>query len=141
MNHDCTKKETIVCEQAPKPVGPYSAAVATGCLVFVSGQLGIDPATGSIVEGGVEAEARQVLKNVKTLLEAAGSGMEHVVKATVFLTDIQDFAKVNAIYAEFFTANYPARSAFEVGALPKGGLVEVEAIAVRPAKDEKDCCH
>ncbi len=141
MSHDCTKKEIIVCEDAPKALGPYSAAVATGCLVFVSGQLGLDPATGDFVPGGVEAQARQAFKNIKALLEAAGSGLPYIVKATVFLKDMADFAAVNAVYAEHFTGDFPARSAVQVCALPKAGLVEIEVIAVRPKGDEKGCCH
>ncbi len=123
------KKEIVISEKAPKAIGPYSAATKFGDLIFTSGQLGFDPQTGDLVPGGVEAEARQALTNVKNVLEAAGSSLENVLKTTVFLKDINDFALVNAIYAEFFTVNHPARSAFQVAALPKGGSVEIETIA------------
>jgi 2-iminobutanoate/2-iminopropanoate deaminase len=105
-------------------------------MVFVSGQLGLDPATGNIVEGGVEAETRQALNNLKYLVEAAGATLDEVTKVTVFLRDIADFAKMNTIYAEYFTVNPPARSAFQVGALPRAAAVEIEAIAVIV-----ECCY
>ncbi len=111
----------------------------TGHLLFVSGQLGFDPETALLVEGGVEAQAHQALKNLRAILESAGSGLENVLKTTVFLMDMGDFAKVNAIYAEYFTENPPARSAVQVAALPKGGLVEIEAIALVPRNEEADC--
>jgi 2-iminobutanoate/2-iminopropanoate deaminase len=99
-------------------------------MVFISGQLGIEPGTGNIVEGGIEAETRQALANLKHLVEAAGATMDQVTKVTVFLRDIADFAKMNTVYADFFTVNPPARSAFQVGALPRAAAVEIEAIAV-----------
>lgn len=120
-------KKAIVTDKAPKALGPYSAGIVTGNLAFFSGQLGIDPATGQMPEG-VEAQATQSLKNVGALLEAAGAGYENVVKTTVYLADIADFAAVNAIYGEFFPEPYPARSAFQVAALPNGALVEIECI-------------
>ncbi len=126
----CSKREVVTCENAPKAIGPYSVAIATDNLVFVSGQLGIDPASGAIVEGGIQAQTRTALTNLKSVLLSAGSSLENVVKTTVFLTDIAQFAEMNAVYAEFFTSDFPARSAIQVGALPKGGIVEVEAIAV-----------
>ena len=115
---------------APGAIGPYSQGIAVGNLVFTSGQLGLDPATGAFPEGGVAAQARQSLTNVKAVLEAAGSGMDKVVKTVVFLKDMNDFAAMNAVYAEFFPeGGYPARSAVEVARLPKDALVEIEAVA------------
>jgi 2-iminobutanoate/2-iminopropanoate deaminase len=122
-------KQIVVSEKAPKAIGPYSVATRFGELIFSSGQLGLDPATGNLVEGGVEAETRQALNNLKNVLEAAGAGMGSVLKTTIFLRDINDFAKVNAIYGEFFPGNPPARSTIQVAALPKGGAVEIEALA------------
>ncbi|MCY4175717.1 MAG: Rid family detoxifying hydrolase [Acidimicrobiaceae bacterium] len=116
---------------APAPVGPYSQAVATESSVYVAGQLGIDPATGAMALGGVTAQARQALTNVAAILEEAGSSMADVAKTTVFLADFDDFAAVNEVYSTFFEGVFPARSAFEVVRLPLGGLVEIEAIAVR----------
>ena len=135
----CEEKRIYTSEKAPKAIGPYSPAVKGGGLVFISGQLGIDPATGNVVEGGLEAETRQALTNVKNLLEAAGSKLENVTKATVFLRDIADFNKMNAIYAEFFVVNPPARSAFQVGALPRGAAVEIEAIALAGCECDCEC--
>ncbi len=123
-------KEIVASEQAPKAIGPYSAAVQAEGFIFTSGQLGLDPATGTLVEGGVEAQARQALMNLKAVLEAGNSGLESVVKTTVFLRDINDFAAMNAVYDEFFTAAFPARSAVQVAALPKNGAVEIEAVAL-----------
>lgn len=127
------KREVVTCSNAPAAIGPYSVAIKTESLVFVSGQLGIDPASGAIVEGGIQAQTRTALTNLKSVLESAGSSLEQVVKTTVFLTDMAQFAEMNGVYAEFFTSNYPARSAIQVAALPKGGIVEVEAIAVLPS--------
>lgn len=124
--------KVISTEQAPRAIGPYSQAIRFGNLLFTSGQLGLDPATGELVSGGIEAETRQVLTNIKNVLLAAGSGLENVVKTTVFLKDMAEFAKMNAIYAEFFSQNPPARSTIGVAALPKGGLVEIETIAIIP---------
>ncbi|MBQ7703390.1 MAG: RidA family protein [Firmicutes bacterium] len=121
----------VMTTNAPAAIGPYSQAVDCGNIVFTSGQLGLDPATGNLVEG-VEAQARQALNNLKTILEANGMTMDNVAKTLVFLADMGDFAKVNAIYAEFFNdACFPARSAVQVAALPKGGLVEIEAVCVK----------
>ncbi len=128
----CSKREVVTCSDAPKAIGPYSVAIATDNLVFVSGQLGIDAASGLIVEGGIQAQTRTALTNLRSVLASAGSSLEQVVKTTVFLTDMAQFAEMNAVYAEFFTSNFPARSAIQVAALPKGGIVEVEAIAVLP---------
>ncbi len=123
------KKQIIATDKAPKAIGPYSAAVRVGNFVYTAGQIGIDPATGELVSGGIEAETRQVLTNLKHILEAAGSSLDNVVKTTVFLRDINDFARMNAVYAEFFPENPPARSAVQAAALPKGVAVEIEAIA------------
>ncbi|MBE3065985.1 MAG: RidA family protein [Chloroflexi bacterium] len=123
-------KIVISSDKAPKAIGPYSVAIRTGDLVFTSGQLGLDPATGSLVPGGIEAETRQALTNLRHVLADAGSGLERVVKTIVFLKDMADFAKMNAVYAEFFTENPPARSTVQAAALPKGGAVEIEAVAL-----------
>jgi 2-iminobutanoate/2-iminopropanoate deaminase len=122
-------KKVISSKNAPKAIGPYSVAVQSGGLIFASGQLGFDPLTGSIVPGGIEAETRQALTNIRYVLTDAGSGMKWIIKTTVFLKDINDFPKMNAVYAEFFPENPPARSTVQVAALPKGGLIEIEAIA------------
>lgn len=116
---------------APAAIGPYSQAVMAGDTVYVSGQLPINPATGEFAEGGIKDLARQSLNNIKNILAEAGMTMQQVVKFTVLMTDMADFAAVNEVYAEFFTAPYPARSAFAVAALPKGGAIEIEAIAVK----------
>lgn len=116
---------------APAAIGPYSQAIEANGTVYVSGQLPIDPATGNFVEGGIKAEARQSLTNIKNILATVGLDMKNVVKVTVLLVDMSSFADVNEVYAEFFEAPYPARSAFAVKALPKGGNIEIEAIAVK----------
>jgi 2-iminobutanoate/2-iminopropanoate deaminase len=126
----CRDKTIIKTDLAPAAIGPYSVAVTGGPFIFTAGQLGIDPKTGNLVEGGVEAETRQALQNLSTILEAANSCLDNVVKTTVFLRDINDFAKMNAVYAEFFIENPPARSAVQVAALPKNGAVEIEAISM-----------
>lgn len=128
--NSCKEKTVVVADKAPKAIGPYSAAIKAGHMVYTSGQLGLDPATGNLIEGGVEAEARQALKNLQAVLEAAGTSLERAVKTTVFLRDINDFARVNALYGEFFHSNPPARSAVQVAALPKGGAVEIECVAL-----------
>ena len=141
MTNCCSHKKVITSDKAPKAIGPYSVAVSTGSLVYTSGQLGIDPVTGNLVEGGVQTETRQALENVKTVLEAAGTTLENVIKTTVFLRDIAEFAQMNTIYAKFFTADQPARSAFQVAALPKAAAVEIEVVAVIPCDcDDEDCC-
>lgn len=122
-------KKIIVSDKAPKAIGPYSVAVQTGQMVYTAGQIGLDPATGEIVPGGIEAETRQVLINLKNVLEASGSSLGDVVKTTVFLRDMADFAKMNAIYGEFFSQQPPARTTVAVAGLPKGGAVEIEAVA------------
>lgn len=122
-------KKAISTLQAPAAIGPYSQAAAGGGMLFVSGQLPIDPATGAIVEGGVAAQARQSLKNIVAILEAAGLTTSNVLKTTVYLADIADFGVVNEVYATFFEAPYPARAAFAAAGLPKGALVEIECVA------------
>ena len=117
---------------APGAIGPYSQGRIVGDLIITSGQVPIDPATGAFVPGGIAEQTRQSLTNVKAILEAAGSGMDKVVKTTVFLQDMNDFAAMNAVYAEFFTeGSYPARSAVQVGRLPKDALVEIECVACK----------
>jgi 2-iminobutanoate/2-iminopropanoate deaminase len=123
-------KETIFTDKAPKAIGPYSQAIRSRSLVFTAGQVGIDPSTGELVEGGIEAQTRQVLSNLKSVLLVADSSLNNVMKTTVFLKDMNDFAKMNAVYAEFFPENPPARSTIAVAALPKGALVEIEAVAL-----------
>lgn len=122
--------KAIQTELAPAAIGPYSQGVDTGGLVFASGQLPIDPSTGLFPEG-IKAQTRQSLKNAQAILEAAGLSMKNVVKTTVMLSDMADFADMNEVYAEFFAEPYPARSAFAVKSVPKGALVEIECIAVR----------
>lgn len=119
----------ISTTNAPAVIGPYSQAIKVGELVFVSGQLPIDPATGAFAEGGIKELTRQSLTNMKAILEEAGTSMANVVKTTVFLADMNDFAAMNEVYAEFFAAPFPARSAVAVKTLPKGALVEIECIA------------
>lgn len=122
----------IHTEKAPAAIGPYSQAIDSGAgLVFVSGQLPIDPATGAFPQGGVAEQTRQSLTNAKAILAAAGLGLENVVKTTVFLADMGDFAAMNEVYAQFFSAPFPARSAVAVKTLPKGALVEIECIAAK----------
>lgn len=126
------KKNIIATANAPAAIGPYSQAIDCGSFIVTSGQIPIDPATGNLVEGGITAQTRQSLTNVKAVVEAAGLTMDHVAKTTVFLQNMADFAAMNAVYADFFTeGNYPARSAVEVGALPKGALVEIETICIK----------
>src|SRR5688572_7629500 len=126
-------KTVISTGDAPKAIGPYSQAIKADVreLVFCSGQIGIDPESGELVPGGVEAEAKRAMENLRAVLEAAGMTFENVVRATVYLADIGDFQKVNAIYGSFFTKDPPARSALQAGALPKMAKVEIDAIAVR----------
>jgi len=124
-------RTSVSTAAAPAAVGPYSQAIISDDLVFCAGQIGLDPATGAIVDGGVEAQAERVLRNIGAVLDAAGCTFADVVKTTVFLADIDDFAAVNAVYATFMADPPPARSTFAVGALPKGARIEIEAIAVR----------
>jgi len=126
-----TIKETISkAEQAPQAVGPYSLAVKAGNFVFTAGQLGLDAESGSLVEGGIQAQTKKALENLCAVLKEAGSDISLVVKTTVFLQHISDFAAMNDVYATFFKTDAPARSAVEIAALPKGGLVEIEAVAL-----------
>ncbi|MCL4257978.1 MAG: Rid family detoxifying hydrolase [Anaerolineales bacterium] len=122
-------KQTIFAPKGIKPMGPYTPAIRMGDLLFVSGQVGIDPETGQFVEGGVAAQAKQVLENLKGLVETGGSSMDKVLKTTMFLTNMADFATVNEVYAQYFASEPPARSTIQVVALPGGALVEIEAIA------------
>ncbi len=122
-------REIISTDKAPAAIGPYSQAVKAGNLLFVAGQIGIDPATGQLQEG-IEAQTRQALLNLKAILEAAGASLEQVVRVGVFLQDLKDFQAMNAVYAEFFPQSPPARTTVQVAALPKGALVEIDAIAV-----------
>ena len=122
-------KQAISTANAPAALGPYSQAVQVGSMLFLSGQVPIDPATGSVVEGGIQEQARQSLTNLKAILNEAGTNMGAVVKTTVFLKNMDDFAAMNEVYAQFFQQPYPARSAVQVAKLPKDVLVEIEAIA------------
>lgn len=126
------KKTVVQTDNAPKAIGPYSQAVRTDSMVFTAGQIALDPATMELVPGGVEEQTRQVLTNLRNVLEAAGTDLSNVVKTLVFLQDMSDFPKMNAVYAEFFGENPPARSTVAVAGLPKGGLVEIEAVALIP---------
>ncbi|MEO0078037.1 MAG: RidA family protein [candidate division WOR-3 bacterium] len=119
----------VLTDKAPQPIGPYSQAVKCQGFVFISGQLGIDPETGMLVSGGIIPETEQALRNLTAVLEAAGSGMDRVVKTTVFLANMADFGRVNEVYGRFFPGPAPARSAFQVAALPKGAAIEIEAVA------------
>lgn len=123
-------KKIISTERAPKAIGPYSQAICAENLVFTAGQVGLDPATMELVEGGIEPQTRQALTNLKHVLESADSGLNFVVKTTVFLTDMRDFPDMNSVYAEFFPENPPARSTVQVAALPKGALIEIECVAL-----------
>lgn len=124
------KKKVVQTDKAPKAIGPYSQAIRIDSMVYTAGQIALDPATAELVAGGVEEQTRQVLNNLRNVLEAAGSSLDLVVKTTVFLKDMNDFPKMNSIYAEFFGENPPARSTVAVAGLPKGGLVEIEAVAL-----------
>lgn len=128
------KKNVIHSDKAPKAIGPYSQAIRTDSMVYTAGQIGLDPATGELIGNTVEEQTRQVLTNLSNVLEAAGSSMDQVVKTIVFLKDMNDFVKMNAIYAEFFGKNPPARSTVAVAGLPKGGLVEIEVVALADPK-------
>jgi len=123
------KKEIIISKKVPATIGPYSSALKIGNLVFVSGQLPIDPVIGEIVKGEIEAQARRSLENLKAVLESYSVGLENVVKTTIFLKDMNNFSRVNKIYGEYFTGQFPARSCVEVSRLPKDANIEIEAIA------------
>ena len=124
-------KIAIHTDHAPAAIGPYSQAIQAGNTIYVSGQLPIDPATGAFAGEDIAAQTRQSLTNIKAILAAAGADMSNVVKTTVLLADIADFAAMNAVYAEFFTAPFPARAAFQAASLPKNALVEIECVAVK----------
>lgn len=124
------KRDVLIADDAPAAIGPYSLGIKTGELVFISGTLGVDPKSGSLVSGGIEAETRQALTNMDKILSAGGSSLGNVVKTTVFMQDLGEFAQMNGVYAEFFSNEPPARSTVEVASLPKGAAVEIEAIAV-----------
>ena len=124
-------KKVISTSKAPAAIGPYSQAIQVGNFVYTSGQIPIDPATGQFAEGGIKEQTRQPLLNVKAILEESGLTMSDVVKTTVFMADMNDFADMNKVYAEFFSEPYPARSAVAVRTLPKGALVEIEVVAYR----------
>jgi 2-iminobutanoate/2-iminopropanoate deaminase len=123
-------RQIIATDKAPAAVGPYSQAVCRNGLIYSAGQIGLDPATGALVEGGIEAQTRQALSNLQAVFEAAGASLDDVLKTTVFLQDIDDFAAMNQVYATFFGKAPPARSAVQVAALPLGARVEIEAVAV-----------
>ena len=129
MNNAQTPLTAVHTANAPAAIGPYSQAVCAGGFVYVSGQIPLDPATGEFAGPDIRTQTRQSLKNIAAILAVAGSGMDRVVKTTVLLKDIGDFAAMNEVYAEAFTAPYPARAAFEAAALPKGALVEIECVA------------
>ena len=124
-------KKVISTANAPQAIGPYSQAIEAGGFIFVSGQIPLIPATGELVEGSVEVQTARVLENLKAILEAAGSSLESVVKTTVYITNMDDFVKVNGIYGQYFQENPPARVCVEVSKLPKGALVEIDVIAAR----------
>jgi reactive intermediate/imine deaminase len=126
-------KEAIHTKHAPAAIGPYSQAIGAGTTVYLSGQIGLDPATGTLVEG-VEAQAHQVLKNLRAVAQAAGAELDDIVKLTLLMADLGDFAKVNEIMATYFKQPYPARATYQVAALPKGARVEIEAILTRAEK-------
>jgi 2-iminobutanoate/2-iminopropanoate deaminase len=124
-------KRSVKSDKAPAAIGPYSQAVLAEPFVFAAGQAGLDPATGALVAGGIEEQTRRVLDNLKAVLEAAGTSLDKAVKTTVFLTDMADFAAMNAVYAQYFKGDYPARSTVAVAGLPKGARVEIELIALK----------
>ena len=124
-------KKVISTAEAPQAIGPYSQAIEAGGFIFVSGQIPLIPATGELVEGSVEVQTARVLENLKAILESAGSSLESVVKTTVYITNMDDFVKVNGIYGRYFESNPPARVCVEVSKLPKGALVEIDVIAAR----------
>jgi 2-iminobutanoate/2-iminopropanoate deaminase len=122
--------ETVNTDKAPRPVGPYSQAVRAGGVIFVSGQIPLDPVTGEVAANDIAAQTRRAVENLKAILEEAGSGLDKVVKTTLYLKDLRDFARCNEIYAEYFGESKPARSTIEAAALPKGVLLEIDAVAL-----------
>ncbi|MBE0696158.1 MAG: RidA family protein [Anaerolineaceae bacterium] len=135
----CDNREVVTTEKA-KAIGPYSVGVKAGHFVYCSGQVGLDQVTGNLVEGGIEGETRQTLINLSNILQAAGSNLERVVKTTVFLRDMNDFARMNAAYAEFFQHEPPARTTIQAAALPRNAAVVIEAIALLAPDDVDGCC-
>ncbi len=135
--HHPHAKELVKPDHGPKAIGPYSVGVISHHFIFTAGQIGLDPKTGNLVEGGIQAETRQTLINLRTILEAAGSTLDKVVKTTVFLRDMNEFGAMNAIYGEFFKRDPPARSTVQV-VLPKGAAVEIEAIAAIPCEEHEE---
>lgn len=135
------EKKTVSTEKAPAAVGPYSQGVQGGNLVFTAGQLGLVPGTKEFAGTDIESQTRQALENLEAVLDAAGSCLRHVLKTTVFLIDMDEFARMNAVYAEFFAGDPPARSAVQVAALPLGGRVEIEAVALACDCDDEGECH
>ena len=127
-----TVKQVIKTEQAPQAIGPYSQAIKAGGLVYVSGQIPIDPNTGHFSSGGIEEQTEQVMKNLSAVLQAAGSGLDRVVKTTVFLGDMEDFAAMNQVYGRFFASEPPARATVQAAGLPRNAKVEIEAVALAP---------
>lgn len=134
----CHEKQAFTVNNAPAAIGPYSIATGGGPFIFTSGQLGIDPKTNDLVPGGIEAQTRQVLNNLHQVLKETNSCLDNVVKTTVFLKDMNDFPKMNAVYAEFFTKDPPARTTVQVAGLPKNALVEIDAISM--LCNDKDGC-
>ncbi len=130
------KKRVIQTDRAPKAIGPYSQAIQAGHLLFLSGQIPLDPKTGEITGGDIRQQTRQVLENIKGLLESEGLGMKDVVKVTIFLKDMGNFSQMNEVYAPYFSSSPPARSTVEVGKLPRNAEIEIEAIALTLNKDE-----
>jgi 2-iminobutanoate/2-iminopropanoate deaminase len=130
-------RQPILSDQAPEPIGPYSQAVGIARFVYASGSLGMDPGTGELVPGGIEAETRQALQNLGHVLAAGQSGLDKVVKTTVFMADLAEFGAMNAVYGEFFPSEPPARSTVQVAGLPRGARVEIEAIAFREMPSEQ----
>jgi 2-iminobutanoate/2-iminopropanoate deaminase len=133
---DCCKKEVITSNKAPKAIGPYSVGIRGGHSVYTSGQIGLDPNTGNIVDGGIETETVQALKNIEQVLLAAGTALGNIVKTTVYLTDLNNFPKMNDTYQGFFLKDPPARTTVEISALPKGALVEIDAVAMLPCSGD-----
>jgi 2-iminobutanoate/2-iminopropanoate deaminase len=124
------QKEVIATKNAPGAIGPYSQAVKVGNLLFTSGQIAMDPTTGELIAGDIKEQTRQVLENLKAILEAAGSGLDKVIKTTVFINDMDKFSDVNGVYSSFFSGDYPARSCVQVARLPKDVAVEIECVAL-----------
>jgi 2-iminobutanoate/2-iminopropanoate deaminase len=129
-------KNTVESADAPKAIGPYSQAIIANGFIFTAGQVGADPKTGTLVEGGIEAQTEQVLKNIEAVLKASGCSLDDVVKTTVFLADLNDFAKMNEIYAKRFKMPFPARSTVQVARLPRDAKIEIEAVAVHRDKPQ-----